>query len=350
STKTKALVYMIIALLVMLLAIIITADILVGILFTLGIALAFGLLWGAAQLLIKGILRFFPARWPYVWRQGLANLYRPQNQTTTPMLSLVLGFLLVSTLFFSQDMIMQQLNFASEEDTADIVLFDIQADQNETLKSLLHSHNVPILQNVPIVTMRIQAINGQDVEAISQDSSHQAERWALQREYRSTYRDSLTDSESIVSGKWIGKAPTTEGPIPISIADEIAEDLAIGINDTLTFNVQGLPIKTYVSSVREVDFQQVQPNFFVVFPEGVLEKAPQIYVTLTKTTGQEQSQQIQRAVVKAYPNVSVIDVSRILATIQAFIDKISLAIQFMALFSIVTGLIVLASSVMVSRF
>ncbi|MGK7369499.1 MAG: ABC transporter permease, partial [Candidatus Halalkalibacterium sp. M3_1C_030] len=119
---------------------------------------------------------------------------------------------------------------------------------------------------------------------------------------------------------------------------------------TLTFDVQGVPIETYVSSKRKVDFQRVQPNFFMLFPTGVLEDAPQFFVTVTKVPSREASAQVQQAVVREYPNVSAIDVSLILETINQFIDKISFAIQFMALFSIITGLIVLASSVATSRF
>ncbi|MDX1673066.1 MAG: FtsX-like permease family protein, partial [Balneolaceae bacterium] len=122
------------------------------------------------------------------------------------------------------------------------------------------------------------------------------------------------------------------------------------IGDTLTFDVQGVPIETYVSSIRQVDFQRVQPNFFMLFPAGVLEQAPQIFVTVTRTPSREISANIQEAVVSDYPNVSAIDVSLILQTINSFIDKISFGIQFMALFSIITGLIVLASSVATSRY
>jgi len=109
-------------------------------------------------------------------------------------------------------------------------------------------------------------------------------------------------------------------------------------------------VETYVSSTRDVDFQRVQPNFFMLFPTGVLENAPQIFVTVTRVPDREASASLQQAVVQQYPNVSAIDVSLILETINQFIDKISFAIQFMALFSILTGLIVLASAVATSRF
>ena len=347
--KTKMTIYAAITLAIMGYATLLTADWRVAGLFTVGIVVAFGLLLLVAKTLMRLVQRFFPSQWTYVWRQGLANLYRPHNQTATLMLSLGLGMLLVSTLYFSQDMLMEELDFATREDAPNLIFFDIQPDQNEGVNRILNERDLPVLQNVPMVTMRLDSLRGRSASAIDEDTANQVNDWALRREYRSTYRDSLTDSESVVEGEWIGTAPS-EGPVPVSAARQISEDLNLEIGDSLTFDVQGVPIQAYVSSIREVDFQRVQPNFFMLFPTGVLESAPQIFVTVSRASTGEVSSDVQQAVVQEYPNISAIDVSRILETINQFIDKISFAIQFMALFSIITGLIVLASSVATSRF
>ncbi len=350
SRKTKGIIYFLIALTVAGYATLLTEDWQVGLLFTAGMAVSFGLLLLVAKGLMLLIQKFFPSHWTYVWRQGLANLYRPNNQTATLMLSLGLGMLLVSTLYFSQDMLMEQLNFATRDDAPNLIMFDIQSDQNEGVNRILRENDAPILQNVPVVTMNLQSINGISVDSIAEDTTREVRGWALRREYRSTYRDSIIDSETLTEGEFIGQADPAKGPVPVSPAEEIAEDLNVEIGDTLTFDVQGVPIETYVSSKREVDFQRVQPNFFMLFPTGVLEDAPQFFVTVTRVPNRDVSAQVQQAVVQEYPNVSAIDVSLILETINRFIDKISFAIQFMALFSIITGLIVLASSVATSRF
>ncbi len=349
SNKTKSIIYIAVSLTVMGYATLLTSDWLVGALFTVGMIVAFGLLMLVAKMLIKLVRRYFPSHWTYVWRQGLANLYRPHNQTATLMLSLGLGMLLVSTLYFSQDMLMEELDFATRDDAPNLIFFDIQPDQNEAVNDILRDQNMAILQNVPMVTMRLDSLRGRSTKAIDEDTTSDVHGWALRREYRSTYRDSLIDSETLVEGEWIGQVPDT-GLVPVSAAKEISEDLKLSIGDSLTFDVQGVPVEAYVASIREVDFQRVQPNFFMLFPAGVLEPAPQIYVTVTRTPGEETSAAVQQSVVQEFPNVSAIDVSRILETINQFIDKISFAVQFMALFSIITGLIVLASSVATSRF
>jgi putative ABC transport system permease protein len=349
SNKTKGIIYSAVVLTIMGYATLLTADWKVGGLFTVGVIVAFGLLLLVAKSLMKLVRRFFPSQWAYVWRQGLANLYRPNNQTATLMLSLGLGMLLVSTLYFSQDMLMKELDFATRDDAPNLIFFDIQPDQNDGVNQILKDHNTSILQNVPMVTMQLDSLRGRSTETIDDDTANNVNDWALRREYRSTYRDSLIDSETLVKGEWTGQAPA-DGPVPVSAAKEISEDLNLSIGDSLTFDVQGVPVQAYVGSVREVDFQRVQPNFFMLFPTGVLESAPQIYVTITRVPNEETSAAIQQAVVQKYPNVSAIDVSRILETINQFIGQISFAVQFMALFSIITGLIVLASSVATSRF
>lgn len=351
SRRTKGLIYAAIALTVMGYASLLTNSLMIGGIFTLGMIAAFALLLLVAKLLMRLVKRFFPSHWPYVWRQGLSNLYRPHNQTATLMLSLGLGMLLISTLYFSQDMLAEELDFATREDAPNLIFFDIQADQNEGVNRILEENDVPILQNEPMVTMRLDSLRGRSTEAIDEDTTNNVHDWALQREYRSTYRDSLVDSETLVDGEWIGEVDPGEAVVPVSAAQEIAEDLNLQIGDSLTFDVQGIPVPAYIASIREVDFQRVQPNFFMLFPTGVLEQAPQVYITVARVSDEEgASSSVQQAVVQQYPNISAIDVSRILETINGFIGQITLAIQFMALFSIITGLIVLASSVATNRF
>jgi putative ABC transport system permease protein len=127
-------------------------------------------------------------------------------------------------------------------------------------------------------------------------------------------------------------------------------DLNAQIGDTVVWDVQGIPISSYISSTRTVDWQTPQPNFFVVFPRGVLEPAPQFFATTLNTPSREASLMLQQKIVQAYPNVSAIDIGQVLETVREFVDKITFVIQFIGLFSIITGLIVLAGSAATSRY
>jgi putative ABC transport system permease protein len=173
--------------------------------------------------------------------------------------------------------------------------------------------------------------------------------WVYEREYRVTYRDSIIDTEEIVEGTWRGKVGE-DGIIYVSIADNVADNMKVKIGSKITFNVQGALIETVVGSIRKVDFRRVQTNFLVVFPKGVLEEAPQFYVVISRVESEEQSAKYQQVLVKNFPNVSVIDLTQILNSVETVLNKVSFVIRFMAFFSILTGLVVLISSVVLSKF
>jgi len=172
----------------------------------------------------------------------------------------------------------------------------------------------------------------------------------LRREYRSTYRAEFTGTERIVKGTWHRKVVAANGqPIPVSVETGIADTLKVDVGDELQFEIQGVPLVTRVASLREVEWQRVQPNFFVVFPEGVLESAPQFFALVARAGSPQASAKLQRAVVEKFANVSVIDLSLILNTLNSILSRVSYAMRFVALFTILTGLAVLVSAVLGSR-
>lgn len=320
-----------------------------GIFFAGAVLVAFLLLAAVARILTVSVRRFFPGTWSYPWRQGLANLYRPNNQTLVMIVSLGLGTFLIATLFLVRSTLLHQVTLASSEGKPNMVLFDIQTDQKPQVLEHLRSFQLPLIQDVPIVTMRVASINGRTAEEIAGEPESRAENWALFREYRCTYRDHLVDSETLLRGTFQGLIEDPSEPVPISVYQGILEDLHVALGDRLVFDVQGVPVETVVSSVRDVDWRRLQPNFFVVFPLGILEEAPQFHVLVTRTDSTAQSAELQRRVVTQFPNVSIIDLELVFNTVDAVLARVSFAIRFMALFSIITGIIVLLGMVISTR-
>jgi putative ABC transport system permease protein len=310
---------------------------------------AFGLLASLARLISTLMRKLVPVSWPYPWRQGLANLHRPNNQTTAVMLSIGLGTFLLVTLYGVQSMLVNQVVARTGQGEPNLVLFDVQNDQKEGIANLFESFDIRNYEEVPIVTMRLAAIKGKTIEEIRAQPDLTIPGWALRREYRSTYRNRLTSTEQIVVGTWWGRVAADTQPIPVSLEKEIAETLKVTLGDQLQFEVQGVPLLTEVASLREVDWRRVQPNFFVVFPEGALENAPQFYAFVTRTDSTRVSAGIQRAVVERFPNVSAIDLTLVLDTLDSILGRVSDAIRFVALFTILTGLAVLVSAILSSR-
>jgi putative ABC transport system permease protein len=210
--------------------------------------------------------------------------------------------------------------------------------------------------------MRVKAINGVDVlltpstDSTESDSAPAPPSWAFRREYRSTYRDTAMTSEVLLEGQWwdfSGGSGGGEGSTrvyQVSLEEEIAEELGVGMGDRITWNVQGMPIETRVTSIREVNWAQFQPNFFAVFESGALVDAPQMFVTLTRVDDAGDRGRIQRLLAERFPNVSSIDLGLVQRTLDRIIGSMVLAIRFMALFSLATGAVVLIGAVATSRF
>jgi putative ABC transport system permease protein len=318
--------------------------------FIAGAAVLIGVLAAFSKLLMWGIKRFFTFQWGFVPRQALANLYRPNNRTVTLMISIGTGIFLISTIYIVQFNLLNQIRVSGEGQQPNLVLFDIQPDQLTDTENILKEAGLPVLQKVPIVTMRLQALNNRPVWEIRQDSSSTIPQWTLVREYRTTYRDTLIDTETIIAGEWVSAVAANADVVPISLESGIAENLQVGIGDSLTFDVQGVPVKTVVASIRKVDWQRVQPNFFVLFPAGILEAAPQMYVLVSRASNKAASADVQRRIVEKFPTVSVIDLELVLKTAESILEQISWVIRFMAMFCILTGLVVLIATLMITRY
>jgi putative ABC transport system permease protein len=151
------------------------------------------------------------------------------------------------------------------------------------------------------------------------------------------------------AGEWVS-AVTSKEKIPISVSDNFARDAKVVVGDELSFNVQGVIMNTVVASIRTVDWGRMQLNFSVVFPSGVLEEAPQFSVLTTKVPNESASAELQKELVRLFPNVSILDIRQILVVIDGLLNKISWIINFMAFFSILTGIIVLLGAVRTSKY
>ncbi len=320
-----------------------------GAVMTAGLGFAFLVLIGVSKFITWSVRKFFPRSWSYVFRQGLSNLYRPNNQTQTLILSIGLGTAVLTMLFIIQGLLLQNVSSMEAGNQPNTILYGIEKEQKNDLADLTKKFDLPIIQQVPIVTMRLAGWQGRTKQDWMADTSRTASRWSINREARVSFRDTLNADEKIIEGEWIGEVEPGDS-IFVSVADRWAEAMDVTIGDELVWNVQGAVIKTYVGSLRSIEFRSMNTRFFVLFPAGVLEQAPQFQVLVTKSPDVETTAKYRREVVKAFPNVSVIDLGTILNALNDVITKVSYVIKFMAGFSILTGLIVLIASLLLSKF
>lgn len=321
-----------------------------GLAFTVGLGVALGLLWFTASGLLALVKRFFPRGAGFVFRHALSGLYRPMNQTHLLLVTVGLGAFILCTLNIIQSSLLGQVEFSGQTNRSNSIMFDIQPDQKDGVLNLIRASGAPVNQQVPIVTCRLSAVKGKSVEAWRADSTAGIPEWALMREYRVTYRDTLIASEEIIEGKVQSYKPGVRDSVFVTISDGFQDNLKVKIGDSLLFDVQGMPVMVRIGGIRKVDWPKDPPNFILVFPAGVLEQAPQTWVAATRLEEGEQAAAFQRKLVAGFPNVSLIDLSLVLSTVNAIFDKVGLVVRFLALFSIITGLVVLSGAVINSRY
>jgi len=326
-----------------------TASFISGSLFTVGLGVALGCLSLVATALLWIARKYFPVRASFLWRHALSNLFRPNNQTRVLMVAIGLGAFIISTLNIIQNSLLNQVEFTGNKNQSNTILFDIQPNQKEGVVQLIKEHHLPVNQVVPIITCRLKEVNGKLVEEIQKDTTKIPE-WALTREYRVTYRDSLTGSEELVEGKLQAFEKGKKDSVYVTISKGMHETLRVKLGDSLVFDVQGVFVKVKVAGIREINWPKDPPNFLFVFPTGVLENAPQIYVAATRVNDPQVASRFQQALVRDFSNVSLIDLRLILSTVSELFGKIGLVVRFLALFSIITGLVVLAGAVVNSKF
>lgn len=337
-----------ICLLTIVFSIVQTSEPILGLVFPTILGITLIVLYLLAVALRWSARRFLPRKSPYFCFLGLSNLYRPQNRTVFLIVTLGMGTLLVFTVYHMQAMLLQQAEFTEEAERPNMVLFDIQANQVESVQDMVREAECPASEVVPIVTMRLSRVNGRSVADIKNDPDSKIENWVLNWEYRTTFRDHLIDTEEIVAGAFVPRE-NASSPTSISVEQEIAGDLGVGVGDHLTLDLQGVPIEARIASIRKVDWAQLKPNFYIVFPSGVLEEAPAFYALVTRVPDRSTVVDLQRRLHKEHSNVVAIDLSLVLDTLTAIFDRVAFVTRFMASFTVLTGLVVLATSVITSR-
>ena len=295
---------------------------------------------------LLALLRRLPRPTSFALRQGLSGLYRPGNQTLMVTVSLGLGVLLVLTVFLIRSDLLRQVSTNAGGPQPNLFFMDIQKDQRETFRRLTEEFHVTALPLVPVVRGRILSLNGRPVADFPADDERT--RRVLRFEYAFTYRDALQPGEAVVAGRF-APDPRIAGA-QVSVSDWWVEAVGLGLGDTLTLDIQGVSVRATITSIRKIDWNNRRANFSFVFLPGVLEDAPQVFVSAVEAPDEATRVRLQQETVRRMPNVSVIDVQVVLALVQQIMDRIALVVQFMALFSIAVGLVILAGMISTTKY
>ncbi|MCP4849395.1 MAG: FtsX-like permease family protein, partial [Verrucomicrobiaceae bacterium] len=322
---------------------------LLGIGFMVALGLVLFVLWMVARAISWLARRLVGMRWPYVFRQGLANLYRPRNQTTLFQLSAGLGVCLIVTLILVQDMLITQLGVKTLEGKADTFLINVRPEQTRGVLDMMESLQLDVEEDAPIVLMKLSRIKGKLLAQLKGDKDgEKIPEWTRRRDFRSTYRADMVANEKIIRGEWIDRIGEGEGDgtIPVSVEEGIAKELKVDVGDTLTMSSGQEDLVIRIANVRSVEWGELGLNFFFVFPEGAIDHLRAFNIMTTRTGSGERTGELTRKVVKRFPNVTLIDASAIIDTVSDIVGQVGWVIRFMALFTVLTGIIILFGTIL----
>jgi putative ABC transport system permease protein len=285
----------------------------------------------------------------YHLRQGLANLHRPGNQTTSVLVAIGLGTFLVGSLLVVARSIENVIDVELRGDLPNVFLVDIQPPDRSGVESMLRSAGAREVVIAPMIAARLFQVEGRavDTHGIERDASRRTFDDSMRtREYFVTYRDAPVDSEEVVGGTfWGGRPPRQEA----SLDARLAANLGIELGDVLTLDIQGLPLDAVVTSFRTIRWQAMRPNAMVVLSPGPIEKAPAMFVSSFRVDDPAERQRLAAELVGRYPNVSVIDLSEVAAQVRDIVDRIALVVSGLALIILVTGAVILGGAIAATR-
>jgi putative ABC transport system permease protein len=296
----------------------------------------------------ENLAKRFPGL-PFALRHGLLFVGRERARSRIFLFTLSAGFGLLGALDLVRISLSSEIMLGKADSVPDLFLVDIQKPQLAGVRALTEDFASVEAEYSPLIRARLTHINDEPIRRRDTSRMTVEERSRqrfLLREYNLTYKDELNASETLIAGSFWSPGETTP---QISLEKGFSERMRVGIGDRLRFDVQGRPLEAPVTSIRTIDWMSMKPNFFVVLPNAVLEPAPQNFIASFRLESREKFPEYQRALGRHFSNVSVIDLSKVLDSVQEVLGALLAALKGVAWFCVAVGLLVLAGTVALDR-
>lgn len=323
-------------------------------LLSIGFTVAIAGAWLALSLMAWGVIsvarKFSPKLQSFHFRQGIANLHRPGNQTRSVMVALGMGFLLLGTLLILQRSLESTLTMGDGKQLPNFFIIEAHKEQTEEIQSLLNSASAKNIKRSPMISARIDSLNGQSVTSGTSPSNvrdrDRAERMKT-REYFVSHREHLVASETIVAGKFWPQNPKRQ---EISLDIRVADAIGAHLGDTLTLDVQGRPLDGLVTSFREIQWLSLRPNAMILLSPGPIEKAPSMLVFSSTITDASERHRLQDTLSSRFSNLTVIDAEEAAESALMIVTKVARILHILGLMAVVAGALVFAGAIAAGRF
>jgi putative ABC transport system permease protein len=273
------------------------------------------------------------------WRFGVTNLRRRTLGTILQVVALAMGIMALLTLTVIHNDLLRTWRESLPRNAPNRFIINIQPDQVAAIGHFFSERQMAAPELFPMVRGRLIGIGERSVKA--DDYDDERARRLITREFNLSWAERLQADNRVVAGLWWDRAPGQAGQF--SVEKGLADALGIRLGDSLTFDIAGAPVAATVTSLRTVDWDSFNVNFFVLAPPGLLEKYPATYVTSFHLEGRRV--ELLNALVKAFPNIVLIDVAQVLSQVRRMLDQAALGVQFVFLFTLAAGLVVLYAAV-----
>ncbi len=294
--------------------------------------------WGLVKLLAP-----FRSGVGVAWRYGLANIARRGRDSVVQIVAFGLGFMVLLLLGLVRDDLLRDWQKSLPLDAPNYFLINIRPDEGASLEQFFRKAGLPSTELMPMLRARLTAINSTPVEQLTFTGDRANE--FVEREANLSWAADLAPGNKIVSGQWWPRGFAGEPQISVEV--DYAERLGLKLGDTLTYDLAGEPVTGRITSLREVRWDTFKPNFFVVFSPGVLESATGTLITSVHVASEQRPVLVD--VVRQFPEVTIIDIEALLAQVRDVMNKASLAVQYVFLFTLAAGVMVLLAAVQATR-
>lgn len=308
---------------------------------SLGALITTGLLMLAGWLLVAatGLLR---GQVGVAWRYGLANIARRGRNSVVQVTAFGLSLMVLLLLGIVRNDLLEGWQATLPDDAPNHFLINIQPDETAALREFFADQGLEPPTLVPLVRARLSALNEAGLDDRYEPGTRAARM--VNREANLSFSTDLPAANVVTAGRfWAGQ---TEAP-EVSVEEEFAESLGIKLDDTLSFNIAGETLSARVTSLRSVDWDSFQPNFFMLFSPGSLEGFPATYISSLYLD--EKRRGVLLDMIRQFPSITSIDMEAVLNQVRGVIDKAVLAVEYVFGFTLLAGLMVLIAAVQTTR-
>ena len=314
-------------------------DLRLGMLAVAGFAAALLFFWGLAQALVRLIGRWRD-RLPFAWRHGLAGIARHAGSSALQIVALGLGLLAILLLTVTRGQLLDAWQQALPPDAPNRFIINIQPDQRSALREALAGMGIEA-ELSPMVRARLLEIAGKPVSAASYGDDERAQR-LVEREFNLSWRETLPAGNRITAGAWF--TPAEAGQPLASVEAGLARTLGIRVGDELHFSIAGQETRLRVTSLRQLDWDSMRANFFVLTPPGVLDAAPASDITSFYLPDGQTAP--LAALLAAFPNLTLIDTGALISAFRGILDQVAAAVSFVFGFTVLAGALVLQAAIL----